>query len=172
MKKKTNQYIKDIELQKNLMIISMDFIVQKHPELKAFFDQLKTTFEKYPIHNDRRILSGYKQAFKDISVMAKGLADADYRELDELLIQKFGIGLSNTNIETFLKKIKKRKKIISDEEFQLIQEVVNDLCQTKPKSKEIIVLNNLLSDYEMFKAHSNKNISSVLNKEKNGGGFI
>lgn len=147
MKKEGRNYLLEMEFIKNWIITVMDFLEKKIPEFHKFSEVMKSTFDKYPNQNSKKMLQGYRESYRDINEMAKNLSLIDYNELDKILIERFGKGLNDVNNTKILEKIIKRGKIISDDEFRLIDEKVNELCQTEPQSSEVDMLNKLLLVY-------------------------
>ncbi|MFT3946515.1 MAG: hypothetical protein QM763_06025 [Agriterribacter sp.] len=95
-------------------------------------------------------IKGLQQAYKDTNEWALGLPKTDIDELNSILRAKFGKDLntySKQNIKT-IAKIVARGKINNGDEFRIINEKVNEICQTNPDSPELDNLNRLLLVYE------------------------
>ena len=105
-------------------------------------------FQRFYENNNRRILTmSYKCLVHDV------FEGEDYEFIDQYnpyFIEKYGIDLYSLNVK-LQKKIEKiitRGKIRTDDEFRLINERVDELCQNDGDAEMIEACNKMLLDYE------------------------
>ncbi len=157
MKKNLNaeQEIESLWIREWCLTI-IDFIYSKDKTNANFYETYKETFSENTKHryleklNPSTYIKGLKQAYNDMNEWAYGLSITDVEELNKILQDKFAKDLNTNshNIPKQISKIIKRGKINNDDEFRMINEKVNEICQTSPKSSELDKLNQLLLKYE------------------------
>jgi len=147
--KEKKDYTKEIEFIKNWCITIMDFVSQKDPLFAKIVNSSKDGFRNTPTIINKKILSGYQQGFRDINEMAKALKPSEYKELNDILLQKHHKTLFDfdTKKEKKIESVIKKGKISNNEEYALVENKVSELSQEKGKDKEIDILNKLLIDY-------------------------
>ncbi|MBS1774256.1 MAG: hypothetical protein JST82_15465 [Bacteroidetes bacterium] len=91
---------------------------------------------------------GMKEAFRDFVSSAKDLNPAQRQELNAILKQQFGKDLDDIDLEKDVLRIEKRGKINTDEEYRIIDEAINELCQTSPQSEKIQLYGSMLLAYK------------------------
>ncbi len=96
-------------------------------------------------------MKGLKEAFNDLNGTARDLPPKLLEELNKILRDKFGKDISTYSLSDMkqIVKITNRRKIVNEDEFRLINERVNELCEMDSESSELEVLNGLLSMYEL-----------------------
>jgi hypothetical protein len=92
------------------------------------------------------MLQGFEAAVRDIKEWSRDFPLADYRELNVILIEKFGKGLEYDSKKT-IASIVKRGKLRNEDEYRLIDDAVNELCQTNHQSSEIETFNKMLLEF-------------------------
>lgn len=142
--------VQELEFIRDWCLIVLDFLMVKDSNFKDFAEITKRTFANYAIVNNQKMLIGYRQGFRDINDFAKALKLSEYQELNKILFEKFGKTIMNfdSKLRKKIESILKRKKILDNEECELIENKVSDLSQGDDKEKEIEVLNKLLVDYQ------------------------
>ncbi len=145
-KEKKQRNMAEYEFIKDYCIAILEFIASKVPS--EFKEGYKVTIDNYKSFYNEGIVKGFKEGYRDCFEMAKALPLNDYQELNDLLIRKFGRGLEDSNYSKLLDRIIRQNKISNDEEYRLVDEKVNELCQTDPESPLIKVLNNFLLTYQ------------------------
>lgn len=136
--------------------VILDYIGKRHHINSELIEIYKQAFgdetrSKYLIQfKPSLFMRGLKQAFNDTNEWASELNESDVNELNLLLKNQFGKDLSFYSKEKFRKinQIMKRGKISSDEEFRMINERVNEICQSEHNKSELEKLNDLLLKYE------------------------
>lgn len=154
MKKRLNEkQEKGILFIKEWCFTIVNFIYSKSNNTDSFITEMhkeifsEETKQKYLKETSAAIyIKGVREVYNDTNEWAKGLLQNDLEELNRILLKKFGKDLSIHFQKIY--KITKRGKIINDDEFRLINEKVDELCQTEPESQEIGKLNKLLLVYE------------------------
>lgn len=147
MKNEKKNYLPEMEQIKKWNITVMEFLAKKNPSLKGFCELVKKKFDEYPVQNNKKMLQGYRESYKDINEMTKSIPVTDFNELDKELLSKFGKGLRDMDNDMLLVKIIERGRIISELEYVLVDEKVNTLCQTDSQSPDIEMFNDLLLDF-------------------------
>lgn len=94
-------------------------------------------------------IKGMRMAFRDLNEMAQETPADILTRINQTLRNKFGKDLTTyaRSTQAQVKKIIKRGKITTDEEYQLLETRVSDLCQMDPRPDGIDVLNELLGKY-------------------------
>jgi len=147
MKTEKRNYLTEIEYLKNWSITALQFMANNNSQLKVFCESVLDTLEHAQLINNKKMLQGFEEGVRDFKELAKGLSPSDYNELNAILNEKFGMGLEFDS-KKIIAAIIKRGKIRNDDEYRLIDEQVNELCQTNRQSHEIELLNKLLLDFD------------------------
>ncbi len=134
----------------------LDYIYNNYPIDQALKDLHRQAFSaetknKYLDQVSPSLyLKGLRQAFRDTNEMAKDMPSHQLNELNKILKDKFGKDLNDDfrNNLTRIKSVLKRGKIVNDEEYEIIERRVDELCQTNNASTEIKSLNGLLINYQ------------------------
>ena len=142
-----NKDLNEIDFLKTWSITILDFLSEKDNDYKMFAETTKLTFAKFPAKPNAQMVKGLREAFRDFNEIAKNLPPSKYQELNIALLKKFGKNLETYSNEEVVFKVIKRDKIISDLEYRIIEEKVNELCQISENSSNIESLNNLLLAY-------------------------
>lgn len=118
---------------------------------QAFDEETKTRFLEKT--SPGIYLKGLRQAYNDVNDMALHAPNHILRELNNMLYLQFGRDLSiySKNISSQLEEILKRGKIINDDEFRLVEQVVSDISQIDDQSEQAIIYNDLLTAYYISK---------------------
>jgi hypothetical protein len=136
--------------------VIIDFISALHNDGAEFLEIYKQSFsnetkEKYLKEFKPSVfMRGVKQAFYDTNEWASELRSADVKELNTILKSRFGKDLNFYSKERYKKinQIIKKGRISNDEEFRMIDERANEICQSEEKKSELEKLNQLLLMYE------------------------
>jgi hypothetical protein len=147
MKTEKRNYLTEIEYLKNWSITALQFMANKDTQFKVLCESVLDTLEHAQLINNKKMLQGFEEGVRDFKEWAKGLSPSDYKELNAILNEKFGMGLEFDR-KKIIAAIIKRGKIRSDDEYRLIDEQVDELCQTNRQSHEIELLNKLLLDFD------------------------
>lgn len=147
--KEKKDYTQEMEFIRDWCLVILDFLKEKDANFKEFAEITKNTFLNNSIVNNKKMLIGYRQGFRDINEMTQALSENNFQELNQILAKKFGKTILDfdTKKEKKISSIIKRRKISSDEEYELIENKVSELSQEEGKDKEIELMNKLLIDY-------------------------
>lgn len=146
--KKTND-LPEMKYIKDWCITILEFMAMKSSGLKPFYEVTKDNLLKNYTKNNKNILKGFKEGYRDINEMAKNLPNDDYLELNKVLVSKFGKSLEDINKKEFSKldKVIKRGEILNDNEYRLLEDRANEISQSTRQSPEIKTINELLMNY-------------------------
>lgn len=150
--KKKSEYLNEMEYIKDWCIVVIDFklgINETLLDLKEIYEPLKKDLTNNFNSKNKNIQKGFKETYKNLKEEVGYWPDKMKANLDIMLYSKFGekISLINQEKDKEIKKIIKRGKINNDDEFGLIDEKVNDICQKNNNSEELDKLNHLLLKY-------------------------
>lgn len=157
MKREKNNYLVKIEHLKSWSITVLQYMANKNSDFKIFCESVLYTLEHAQLINNKKMLQGFEEGVRNFKEMARGLSLTDYKELNAILIEKFGMGLEFDSKKA-IAAINKRGKIRNEDEFRLVDDYINELCQTNPQSSEIELLNKrLLEFHEKMSKRISKN---------------
>lgn len=150
MKKKS--HLLEMEHIKDRCVIILDFIAAKYPEFETFSKLTIENLEKNYKTSNRYLYEGFKQAFRDINEMSKTLQLSDQAELNIILSERFGISIdeTDTSLVNTIKIIIKKGEILTDEEYELLNNYVNG-NYVGILTDDIIIANEMLVRF-----HKNK----------------
>lgn len=135
----------ELEYLRNRSLLIIDFILDKNlgnPMMQQFKSVIQETYAKSN-------LKGLKTLSRDTNAWAKGLPLKDIKELELLLAEKFGENLSGDKItHTVIKKVLKKRKIESEENYRVVYEYLQDISATDPFYENIVELETLLGTYQ------------------------
>ena len=146
MKTEKKNYLTEIEHLKNWSVTALHYMANKNSDFKVFCESVLNTLEHSQLINDKKMLKGFEEGVRDFKEMARGLSLNDYKELNAILIEKFGMGLEFDSKKA-VATITKQGKIRNEVEFRLVDDYINELCQTNPQSSEIQLLNKMLLEF-------------------------
>lgn len=132
----------------------IEFCAQHYPS--EFWDSLLKVLQTEPEFASRitksELASGYRQMYRDINEMSKSLTKEHTVALNVVLKHKFGKTLADASGQTdrMIKSILKRAVIRNDEEYEIIEAKVDELCQMELVPEFINELNRLLANYKPF----------------------
>jgi hypothetical protein len=126
-------------------MLIIDFALQKNPN-DPIFKSVKGIAEQVYKTRDLRKL---ESIFKDLNAWAKGFPSNDLIELDRLLSNQLQETLSkDIVVERIIKKALSKGAIADDDEFQCIQEILNDMAEGDAYFQYYQSLEKLLFDYK------------------------
>ncbi|MEZ5016428.1 MAG: hypothetical protein R2800_05195 [Flavipsychrobacter sp.] len=97
-------------------------------------------------------LRGYQEAQNDLHTMAKlCLTKEQYEELNAILKEQYNVNIHDISNAKKAKRILKRGTIKNDTEFRLVNDLVDELCQSDGDPTLIEQYNQLLFTYEKSK---------------------
>ena len=149
--KKKSEYLNEMEYIKDWCITVIDYILEMKDisfEVKAINQSLKNGLVSNFNSSNKNVQKGIKDRYRIMKEEVSYWPDNMKANLDNILYSKFGETISQIEKEKEIIKIIKRGKINNDDEFKMIDEKVNEICQTSPKSSELDKLNHLLLKYE------------------------
>jgi polyhydroxyalkanoate synthesis regulator phasin len=151
--KKKSDYSNEMEYIKEWCITVIDFKLKLKdidPEMiKIYSPIIDTLTNNYPT-NDKKHQKGLKGFYNSIKEEISFWPDNIKMDLNEILFSKFGENINqyDKQVRMIIKKILKRGKINDEDEFRLVNDKVNEICQIDSESSEIGELNRLLLAYE------------------------
>lgn len=127
-----------------LFILTFIYELSPNQVLSDSIEQIKS------MSVSRKSINELYHLRNDLNEWTNGLSIENCKALNQLLLDQFGKDLSFYSKEKFRKinQIMKRGKISSDEEFRMIDERVNEICQSEHNKSELEKLNDLLLKYE------------------------
>ncbi|SMC74845.1 hypothetical protein [Pedobacter africanus] len=148
--KQKEEYLVELEFIKSWNTTVLDFMSTKIPELKDFSEITKQSLSSYSGKVNKNVLLGFRSSYRDINEMAKNLSPLDYEELNKLLLAKFHLDFTDIDqrINSKIASVVLLGRIDNEEEYKMIEDKVNELCQNKEKNPTIDALNTLLLSYE------------------------
>jgi len=134
-----------LEYLRDRSLVIIEFISNKNvgnPMMQQFKSVVQETYAKSN-------LKGLKTLSRDINAWAKGLPQKDIKELELLLVEKFGENLSGDKItHTVIKQLLKKGKIESEESHRVVYEYIQDISPADPFYENIVELEKLLKAYQ------------------------
>jgi hypothetical protein len=132
-------------LQKKCLTI-LDFMFDRVPTFEKYYLPIKEYLQT-DIGNTKRVLNTVKDFFRDLKIVSEDLPPNDRVDLYNLLQITYGAGWEDSDIKE-IEKIIARGKILNDDEFRLLDNHVDNLCQTSENNNDAIeVINSLLLSY-------------------------
>lgn len=151
--KKESEYLNEMEYIKDWCIAVIDFKLsmnETHSEVKKLYEPLKKGLLENFNSKNKNIQKGFKETYRNLKEEIGYWSETMKADLNIILISKFGetVNQINNANEKEIKNIILRGKINNDDEFRMIDEKVNNICQTMSNSDELDKLNHLLLKYE------------------------
>lgn len=151
--KKKSEYLNEMEYIKDWCITVIDFKLGMNEtvnEVKEIYEPLKKDLTNNFNSKNKNIQRGFKETYRNLKEEVGYWPDKMKANLDNILYSKFGETISQIDQEKEKEIIKiiKRGKINNDDEFRMIDEKVNEICQKNTNSSELDKLNHLLLKYE------------------------
>ena len=158
--KKKSEYLSEMEYIKDWCITVIDFQLEINEtvnDLKEQYESLKLFLTNNFNSKNKNIQRGFKEMYRDFNEEVGYWPDNMKGNLNDILYSKFGETISRIHKEKEkeIKKIIKKGKINNDDEFRMIDEKINEICQTNANSLELNKLNHLLLMYEQNPNSSN-----------------
>ena len=151
--KKKSDYSNIMEYIKDWCITVINFKLEMNEtptEVKKLYEPLINGLISNFNSKDKNIQRGFKEAYKSLQEEVGYWPDKMKADLNNILYSKFGENIEQDK-DKEIKKIIKRGKINNDDEFRMIDEKVNKICQIGSKLSELEKLNHLLLMYEQYK---------------------
>jgi hypothetical protein len=151
--KKKSDYSNIMEYIKDWCITVIYFKLEMNEtptEVKKLYEPLINGLISNFNSKDKNIQRGFKEAYKSLQEEVDYWPDKMKTDLNNILYSKFGENIKQDK-DNEIKKILKRGKINNDDEFRMIDEKVNEICQISSKLSELEKLNHLLLMYERGK---------------------
>lgn len=154
--KKKSEYLNEMEYIKDWCIAVIDFklgMSETHIEVKKLYEPFKKDLTNNFNSKNKNIQRGFKETYRNLKEEIGYWPEKMKADLNIVLNSKFGETISQINQEKEkdIKKVILRGKINNDDEFRMIDEKVNEICQTDTDSSELDKLNHLLLMYEQSK---------------------
>jgi hypothetical protein len=144
----SEQRTAELEVVKEWCCLIMDFIIEREGQtgIEVFRD---ITIQLYENKN----LRGIKQLSSEINDLAGALREADFADLNQKLLEKFGKNLvSEANkVRDEVNKIVENGKIRSAKEYRLVSQRAEEIYAYDEYRAELEVLNGLLIDFNQLK---------------------
>lgn len=98
-------------------------------------------------------LRGIRSLASDLFEMVRGLPENEQYQINDELVKKSGSGLPELTRkrERRISKIRKRGKIVGEEECRLVLERVDEMYSDSQQRDEIMKLNEMLAAYKPFR---------------------
>lgn len=95
-------------------------------------------------------LRGVRALASDLFEMVKGLREAEQCQIHEELLKTSRVGLPEIarKIERHISKIRKRGRIVGEEEYRLLLERVESIHSDSERREEVSELNRMLAEYK------------------------
>lgn len=157
--KKKSDYSNELEYIKDWCITVINFkleINETPREVKKLYEPLKNDLISNFNSKDKNIQRGLREAYKSLQEEVGYWPINMKNALNHILYSKFGETIIQDK-DKEIKKVLKRGKINNDDEFRIIDEKVNEICQIDSKSSELEKLNYLLLMYEQGKIKQRTN---------------
>lgn len=139
--------IEEMRLIRGISCRAINYMMSKSPvEDRTIFElSIKGIERAFDNQNWR----GLKVVLKDIAEWAKSLSASEYQELNLLLENEFGRGLAAIKKQDSRKIdiVLKREKIVSESEYELLLNRVDEIYADPNKLEELKQLNQLLAAY-------------------------
>ncbi|OWP82635.1 hypothetical protein BWK59_14820 [Flavobacterium davisii] len=135
----------EIELLRDKILLFNDFLIEKLGMPKEFFIETNNLIEKaYQEKNMKVLKSGDKEIYLHLKEMSLEMQ----LELKALFKEKLDLDLDILQklFDKSIEKIIKRGKILTDDEYRILLDKMNDLTEIKSE-EEIKNINTLLIDY-------------------------
>ena len=138
--------MESIELLKNKLFLFNNFLIERLGMPSEFFTETNQLIEK--AYNEKNI-KVLKSGEKEIYLQLKEMSPQNQLELKELFKQKLNIDISFQEelFDQSIKKILKRGKINSDEEYLILMDKMDNLKEIKTNN-QIRKINKLLLEYQ------------------------
>ncbi len=142
MKELTGKQETEITVLRDRIFVVLDFLIRKDGDhfLVELREDIQYAFE---IKN----LKGLRQVYSETNSIVKSLSINDRSELEELLIGTKGRAFLQRNIlkiETVLK----RASILDDDEYRIVHDYVQDICEDDKFAHKIKDLESIVSKYD------------------------
>ena len=141
---KKDYSVKITLLQRKCLTI-LNFIFERDPVFEKYFLPMKEYLQT-DIGNTKRVLNTVKDSFRELKIISEDLPPNDRGDLYNLLQTTYGEGWEDSDNKE-IEKIIARGKIVNDDEFRLLDNYVDQLCQTSEDNDAIEVINSLLLSY-------------------------
>lgn len=138
-------YSDKITLLQRKCLTILDFMFDRVPTFEKYYLPLKEYLQT-DIGNTKRVLNTVKDSFRELKIISEDLPPNDRGDLYNLLQTTYGEGWEDSDIKE-IEKIIARGKIVNDDEFRLLDNYVDQLCQTSEDNDVIEVINSLLLSY-------------------------
>lgn len=138
---------KDLEFQKDWILFILQYLNEIYSSLgPPYFKEMeKATIEAYKSQD----LRGLKLAAKDIVKWSRLMDEKLVSQLNDKLIEKFGVDLNSfNNMMSQIKSIIKRGVINSLDEYKLIFDYFEEIYTDEDKDEETDKISRLLEDYQ------------------------
>ncbi len=151
--KQKSDYSNEMEYIKDWCITVIDFkleMIETSTLVKKLYEPLKKDLISNFSSKNKIIQKGFKEAYRSMKDEVRYWPDRIRTDLNNILYSKFGETI-NQKKEEEIRTIMKRGIINNDDEFRMVDEKVNEICQTNPEPSELSKLNYLLLKYEQNK---------------------
>lgn len=141
----------EIEFLRAWCITVLQYYVEllNDSNLKAIWQSTIEHLETFNAPTKNLTLKGLQTAFRDTISFIRDLPADDLTKLNAILKKQFGRDFSDIDTQKDIQRIVKRGHITNDEEYRMLDEVVNDLSQSSPQSGQIELYNTLLTKYTL-----------------------
>lgn len=145
MAKKLNEdQLKELDQLKEWCSTVIKFILENGPAGNTMLMQYEAVINSSYQKKDIR---GLRMVAKDTKEWAKGLIESDKNKLNEILESKFGSGLNGEVDKKNVTQILKKGKIITEDEYRLLLNRVEEIHTDPSKKEEVEMINLLLVEY-------------------------